>query len=91
MVWEEISYLLISSYLDERKQFVSLGGYESTCKKSEVGVPQSLVSGPLLFIIHIYDLQNSRNVLNFADDISFTHSTFTKDTYLMTVKILTQN
>ena len=30
-------HLLISSYLDGRKQFVSFGGYESTCEKSEVG------------------------------------------------------
>ena len=27
-------HLLISSYLDDRKQFVSFGGYESTCKKN---------------------------------------------------------
>ena len=31
-------HLLISSYLDGRKQFISFGGYESTCEKSEVGV-----------------------------------------------------
>ena len=35
--------LLTSSYLDNRKQFVSFGGHESTCKKIEVGVPQGSV------------------------------------------------
>ena len=70
-------HLLISSYLDGRKQFVSFGGYESTCEKSVV--PQGSVIGPLLFLIHINDLQNntSLSVLNFADD-TVLHKTFTK-------------
>ena len=76
-------YLLISSYLDGRKQFVSFGGYESTCKECEIGVPQGSVLGPLLFLIHINDLQNNTglNILNFADD-TMLYKTYTKDTYL---------
>ena len=76
-------HLLISSYLDGRKQFVSFGGYESTCEKCEVGIPQSSVLGPLLFLILINDLQNSTSlkVINFADD-TMLYKTFTKDTYL---------
>ena len=76
-------HLLISSYLDDRKQFVSFGGYQSTCKNIEVGVPQGSVLGPLLFLILINDLQNntSLGVLNFADD-TMLYKTFTKTTYL---------
>ena len=50
--------LLISSYLDGRKQFASFGGYESTYEKVKVGVPQGSVLGLFLFLIHINDLQN---------------------------------
>ena len=72
-------HLLISSYLEGRKQYVSFGGYESTCEKIEVGVPQGSVLGLLLFLIHTNDLQNytSFSVLNFADD-TMLYKTFTK-------------
>ena len=76
-------HLLISSYLDGRKNFVSFGGYEITCEKIEIWVPQGSVLGPLLFLIQKSDLQNntSLNVLNFKDD-AMLYKTFTKDTYL---------
>ena len=74
---------LIKSYLDQRKQFVNFSGYESTCEKIDVGVPQGSVLGPLLFLVHINDLQNNTNlkILNFADD-TLLYRTFEKDTYL---------
>ena len=76
-------HLLIKSYLDERKQFVSFGGYVSTCKKSEVGIPQGSALGPLLFLIHINDLKNntSLRVLNFADN-TLLYKTLKNNTYL---------
>lgn len=62
--------MLIRSYLAWRKQFVKLAWYESTCKINDVGVPQGLVLGLLLFLILINDLENSTylRVLSFADD-----------------------
>ena len=75
--------LLIRFYLTEREQYVSFCGYESTCEKIDVGVPQGSVIGPLLFLIHINDLQNntSLKVLNFADN-TLLYRTFNKNTYL---------
>ena len=75
--------LLIKSYLTEREQYVSFCGYESTREKIDVGVPQGSVLGPLLFLIHINDLQNNTNlkVINFADD-TLLYKTFNKNTYL---------
>ena len=56
-------HLLISKCLDGRKQFFSFEGYESTCEKIEVWVPQGSVIGPLIFLIHINDLQNHTSLL----------------------------
>ena len=63
-------FLLLKSYLTERSQFVSFGGYRSNCEKINVGVPQDLFLGPLLFLKYINYLQNitSLKVLNFTDD-----------------------
>ena len=69
-----------SSNLHGRIKFVSLRDYKSTREKIEVGVPQGSVLGPLLFLIHINDLQNntSLSVFNYAD-YTMIYKTFTKD------------
>ena len=75
--------LLVKSYLNEREQYVNFCGYVSTHEKIYGGVPQRSFIGPLLFLIHINDLQNntSLKVLNVADD-TLLYRTFNKNTYL---------
>ena len=40
-----------SSYVEQRKQYVSYLGVQSTTQNIEYGVPQGSVLGPLLFIL----------------------------------------
>ena len=67
----------------ERNSSLALKDLSKPVKKIEVGVPQGSILGPLLFIIHLNDLQNntSLSVLNFADD-TLLYKTLTKNTYL---------
>ena len=59
------------SYLSNRRQFVSIQGFDSTHLPIEHGVPQGSVLGPLLFLIYINDLHKAikySSVCHFADD-----------------------
>ena len=70
------------SYLSNRKQYVSINGYDSNLAHVKFGVPQRSVLGPLLFLIDINDLNQALKfckVHHFADDINLVH--FSKSVY----------
>ena len=61
----------IKSYLTNRKQFVTINGFDSSTNIMKFGVPQGSVLGPLLFLIYINDLHTAIKYCttrHFADD-----------------------
>ena len=67
----ELPYQWFASYLNNRKQYVSLDGVESQCAYVKCGVPQGSILGPILFLIYINDLNTVSHKLKnimFADD-----------------------
>ena len=62
---------LMKSYLENRKQYVSINGFNSHVNHISCGVPQGSSLGPLLFLIYIIDFRlclNSTEAGHFADD-----------------------
>ena len=61
----------IHSFLTERLQAVVVGGSRSSEARVKSGVPQGTVLGPILFLIHIADIDvalNHASASSFADD-----------------------
>ena len=48
-----------SSCLSNRKQFVTINGFDSEIQNFQYGVPQGCVLGSLLFLIYVNDLHNA--------------------------------
>ena len=76
-----VAYSLFESHLKDRKQYVSINGYNSKYLSISLGIPQGFVLGPLLFLIYINGLNtavkhckahrfaNNTNLLNINDSI----------------------
>ena len=65
------------SYLSDRKQFVSLNGYNSDLMSVICCVPQGSVQGPFLFLIYINDLHKVIRyckLRQFANDTDLFHT-----------------
>ena len=64
------------SYLSNRKQYVSINGYDDNLADVKFGVSQGSVLGPLLSLIYSNDLNQSLKfcrVHHFADDTNLLH------------------
>ena len=66
-----IAHNWITSYLDNRSQFVSIDSYSSDIQTIKCGVPQGSILGPKLFILYVNDICNMSKMVKlilFADD-----------------------
>jgi hypothetical protein len=69
-------FLLLKSYLSDRKFQVRVGNEKSELQLIKAGVPQGSVLGPTLYVLHTSDLPTSTNT---------TLGTFAVDTVILSV------
>ena len=60
----DIANCWFSSYLSNRKQFVTINGFDSETQSFQCGVPQGSVLDTLLILIYINDLHDAINFHN---------------------------
>ena len=77
---------LVSSYLENRKQYTEIDNIKSNMLSIITGVLQGSILGPLLFIIYINDFAQASQMFNFliyADDtiLSSTLNVFSDNTH----------
>jgi len=76
---------LLSSHLNNRKQYTVISDYQSKLQTVTCGVPQGSVLGPLLFLIYVNDIQSavsSATAKLFADDTNlFFHCKHPEELY----------
>ena len=73
----ELAIKLIKNYLSNRSQFCQYYDASSDIVRTNIGVPQGSILGPLLFSVYINDLVNTSDKFNFlmyADDTTLTGS-----------------
>jgi len=62
-----LTHKWLTSYLDNRQQYVQINGVRSRLEKITCGVPQGSIMGPILFIIYI----NSISSLELKGNINY--------------------
>lgn len=84
-----VAHKWVTSYLNNRNQFVEINNVQSQKKRVTCGVPQGSVLGPVLFILYINDIVSVSNLLKcimFADDTTLFYSGENVNTVLQTVQ-----
>ena len=79
----------LKSSLSNRKQYISINGYDLNLADVKFGVPQGSVLGPLVFLIYINDLNHAlkfRKVHHFADNTNLLHFSKSVNTLYLLVK-----
>ena len=75
---------ILTSFLLDREQGVTINGQTSEWVDIEAGVPQGSILGPLLFLVYINDLAMTKSEIRiFADDTFIFHVVNENSTFIM--------